>query len=108
MPWPGRPTPDGVRKPANRTRWSACFGADRGACSISAQWRTLAGRAGMDFLIDISPYRDKKNAALRAHRTQYPGLKKLFNHDTTTAFEAFRVAWGPRPHTIPAADLFTE
>ena len=39
----------------------------------------LASRAGMDFIIDIGPYRDKKNAALRAHRTQYPGLKKLFS-----------------------------
>jgi LmbE family N-acetylglucosaminyl deacetylase len=68
----------------------------------------IAGRAGMDFLIDISPYRDKKNAALRAHRTQYPGLKKLFGDDTTTALEAFRVAWGPRPHIMPAADLFTD
>jgi LmbE family N-acetylglucosaminyl deacetylase len=67
----------------------------------------IAGRAGVDFLIDISPYRDKKNAALQAHRTQYPGLKKLFSEDTTTALEAFRVAWGPRPRTIPAADLFT-
>lgn len=69
---------------------------------------TIAGRAGVDFLIDTSPYRDKKNAALRAHRTQYAGLKKLFRDDTTTALEAFRVAWGPRPCTIPAADLFIE
>jgi LmbE family N-acetylglucosaminyl deacetylase len=61
-----------------------------------------------DFLIDISSYRDKKNAALRAHRTQYPGLKKLFGDDSTTALEAFRVAWGSRPRTIPAADLFIE
>jgi len=68
----------------------------------------IAGRAGMDFLIDISSYRDKKNAALRAHRTQYPGLKKLFGDDSTTALEAFRVAWGSRPRTIPAADLFIE
>ena len=68
----------------------------------------LAGRAGIDFLIDISPYRDQKNAALRAHRTQYPGLKNLFRDDTTTAVEAFRVAWGPRPRAIPAADLFAE
>jgi N-acetylglucosamine malate deacetylase 2 len=68
----------------------------------------IAGQAGMDFLIDIGRYRDKKNAALRAHRTQHPGLKKLFSDDTTTALEAFRVAWGPRPHTIPAADLFSE
>jgi N-acetylglucosamine malate deacetylase 2 len=68
----------------------------------------IAGRAGMDFLIDISSYRDKKSAALRAHRTQYPGLKKLFGDDSTTALEAFRVAWGSRPRTIPAADLFIE
>ncbi len=67
----------------------------------------VTSRAGMDFLIDISLYRDKKNAALRAHRTQYAGLKKLFSDDTTTALEAFRVAWGPRPHSIPAVDLFT-
>jgi LmbE family N-acetylglucosaminyl deacetylase len=68
----------------------------------------LAGRAGIDFLIDIRPHREKKNAALRAHRTQYPGLKKLFDDDRTTAVEAFRVAWGPRPHEVPAADLFAE
>lgn len=63
---------------------------------------------GMDFLIDIGPYRDTKNAALRAHRTQYPGLKKLFSDDTTTALEAFRLAWGPRPRKVPASDLFSE
>jgi LmbE family N-acetylglucosaminyl deacetylase len=62
----------------------------------------------MDFLIDVGPYRDKKNAALRAHRTQYAGLSKLFSDDTTTALEAFRVAWGPRPRIRPAADLFIE
>jgi len=65
-------------------------------------------QAGVDFLIDISAYRHKKNAALRAHRTQYPGLKKLFSDDRTTAHEAFRVAWGSRPRMIPAADLFAE
>ena len=68
----------------------------------------IADRAGMDYLIDISPYRDQKNAALRAHRTQYPGLKKLFHDDTTTSLEAFRVGWGRRPRTIPAQDLFAE
>jgi LmbE family N-acetylglucosaminyl deacetylase len=54
----------------------------------------IAGQAEMDFLIDIRPYRDKKNAALQAHRTQYVGLTRLFGDDTTTALEAFRVAWG--------------
>jgi LmbE family N-acetylglucosaminyl deacetylase len=65
-------------------------------------------RAGIDFLIDTSPYSDKKHAALRAHRTQYPGLKKLFSDETTTSREAFRVAWGVRPCTVPAADLFAK
>jgi LmbE family N-acetylglucosaminyl deacetylase len=62
----------------------------------------------MDFLIDIRPYRQKKIAAFRAHRTQYAGLSKLFSDDTTTALEAFRVAWGPRPAISPAADLFSD
>jgi len=61
----------------------------------------------MDFLIDISPYRDKRTRLFGASHA-VSGLKKLFSDDTTTALEAFRVAWGPRPHTIPAADLFTE
>jgi LmbE family N-acetylglucosaminyl deacetylase len=68
----------------------------------------VAGQAGIDFLIDTSPYRDQKIAALRAHRTQYPGLKKIFSDDTTTSREAFRVAWGRRPSTVPAADLFAK
>jgi len=70
--------------------------------------KNVAGQAGIDFLIDTSPYRDKKIAALRAHRTQYPGLKKLFCDDTTTSREAFRVAWGRRPCTVPAPDLFAK
>jgi LmbE family N-acetylglucosaminyl deacetylase len=49
----------------------------------------IAAQPGMDFLIDITSYRQKKMAALRAHRTQ------------------FRVAWGPQPATSPAADLFS-
>ena len=53
-------------------------------------------------------FASQKNAALRAHRTQYTGLRKLFSDDTTTALEAFRVAWGPRPRSVPAADLFAE
>jgi N-acetylglucosamine malate deacetylase 2 len=77
------------------------------ACDLGGM-ENIADRGGMDFLIDISSYREKKNAALRAHRTQYPGLKRLFADDSTTALEAFRVAWGPRPRAIPAMDLFTE
>jgi hypothetical protein len=72
------------------------FGAHRGACSTSAQWRTSVVEPEWTFSIDISPYRDKKNADLQAHCTQYLGLKKLFGDDTTTALEAFRLAWRAR------------
>jgi LmbE family N-acetylglucosaminyl deacetylase len=68
----------------------------------------VASLPGIDFLIDTSPYRDKKTAALQAHRTQYPGLKKLFSDEATTSREAFRVGWGPRPGAGPAADLFAQ
>jgi LmbE family N-acetylglucosaminyl deacetylase len=68
----------------------------------------VAGQPGLDFLIDISPYRDRKIAALQAHRTQYPGLKRLFSDDATTSREAFRVGWGSRPRAVPAADLFAK
>jgi LmbE family N-acetylglucosaminyl deacetylase len=72
------------------------------------QIENLPAQPGMDFLIDVSPYRQKKIAALGAHRTQYAGLSKLFSDDTTTALEAFRIAWGPRPAISPAADLFSD
>jgi LmbE family N-acetylglucosaminyl deacetylase len=67
-----------------------------------------AALPGIDFLIDTSPYRDKKLAALQAHRTQYPGLKRLFSDDATTSREAFRVGWGQRPCAVPAAELFAK
>lgn len=66
----------------------------------------LATQPGIDFLIDIAEFRAAKTAALRAHRTQYPGLRKLFHDDASTAVEAFRLAWGRRPSMIPVRDLF--
>jgi len=61
---------------------------------------------GIDFLIDVAEFREKKQAAARAHRTQYPGLSSIFNSDSTFAWEAFRVGWGPRPAQVPAGDLW--
>ena len=63
---------------------------------------------GIDFLIDIAAFRETKQAALRAHRTQFPGLSKIFSTEAALSFEAFRVACGPRPRTVPAEDLFAE
>ncbi len=72
----------------------------------------LQSEAGIDFLLDVSRWTEKKADAIRAHRTQLPGLGKLFfenpNGRRTFSKEAFRVAWGPRPQTIPADDLFAK
>ena len=71
----------------------------------------LAEQAGCDFLIDTTRWRQEKIAAFQAHRTQFPGLKKLFfdnpNGQRTFNCEAFRLAWGPRPESLPADDLFS-
>jgi LmbE family N-acetylglucosaminyl deacetylase len=70
----------------------------------------LAGYPGIDFLLDVSRWKEKKADAIRAHRTQLPGLGKLFFEKPegvrTFTKEAFRVAAGPRPTTVPADDLF--
>jgi LmbE family N-acetylglucosaminyl deacetylase len=62
---------------------------------------------GVDFLIDISEYQERKEAALKAHRTQWHGLSKLFlSKPGGLLWEAFRVGAGPRPAQVPAANLF--
>lgn len=65
---------------------------------------------GIDFLLDVSRWTGQKADAIRAHRTQLPGLGKLFfenpNGRRTFSKEAFRVASGPRPQAVPADDLF--
>jgi N-acetylglucosamine malate deacetylase 2 len=72
----------------------------------------LRAQPGIDFLIDTSEFAEQKTAALKAHRTQFPGLKKLFfddpNGQRTFNWEAFRIGWGARPASIPANDLFAE
>jgi LmbE family N-acetylglucosaminyl deacetylase len=66
----------------------------------------LGREAGIDFLIDIRMVGEVKRAALQAHRTQFPGLSKIFSTDDSLSWEAFRVGWGPRPGKVPAEDLF--
>lgn len=68
----------------------------------------LEKQPGIDYRIDIRPYREVKEAALRAHRTQWPGLSKLFlGNPTALDWECFRTAWGPRPARVPAGSLFS-
>lgn len=65
---------------------------------------------GIDFLIDTSRWSARKAAAIRAYGTQRLG--RLFFDDPngrrTFCKEAFRLAWGARPKTVPAGDLFAD
>jgi len=62
---------------------------------------------GIDYRIDIRPVRAVKEAALRAHRTQWPGLSKLFlGAPTALDWECFRTGSGPRPGSVPAPSVF--
>jgi LmbE family N-acetylglucosaminyl deacetylase len=67
----------------------------------------LDAAPGIDYRIDIRGQRETKEAALRAHRTQWPGLKRLFlSNATALDQECFRTGSGPRPVRVPAASLF--
>ena len=59
----------------------------------------LAKEPGVDFLIDISKYRDAKAAALRAHRTQHVSIDRHFfdlpDVDRILSVETFRQCFGP-------------
>jgi LmbE family N-acetylglucosaminyl deacetylase len=71
------------------------------------QTENLDGTPGIDYRIDIRGQRDTKEAALRAHGTQWPGLKRLFlGNATALDQECFRTGSGPRPIHVPAASLF--
>jgi LmbE family N-acetylglucosaminyl deacetylase len=60
----------------------------------------LANEPGVDFLVDISRYRDVKAAALRAHRTQHVSIDRHFFHlpdlDRILSVETFRRHSDPR------------
>ncbi len=75
-----------------------------------ARTADLANRPGIDFLIDTSAFWEKKQAAITAHRTQLPGLRKLFfdkgDVTKTLSVEAFRLGWGQRPDPAPAGDFY--
>lgn len=68
----------------------------------------LAERPGADFLLDVSPWRDRKAAALRAHRSQHLSVGVFFNQpdlDRVLGVEVWRQAWGPPLGRRPSNDL---
>ena len=70
----------------------------------------LAKEPGVDFLIDISKYRDTKAAALRAHRTQHVSIDRHFfslpDLEKILSVETLRQGFGPPLPARPLGDLF--
>ena len=67
-------------------------------------------RAGVDFVIDVRRWRERKVAALQAHRTQAQSLQRNFfgqpDADRLLGYEYFRQGWGPALGVRPLTDLF--
>jgi LmbE family N-acetylglucosaminyl deacetylase len=70
------------------------------------------GQAGGDFILDVSPWRDRRAAALRAHRTQHLSVDKYFfeqpHTDRILDTESWRQAWGPPLPLRPAHDILQD
>lgn len=70
----------------------------------------LADQPGVDFVIDVSEWRDRKANALRAHATQNRSASRNFfaqqDCDLLLGAELFRQGWGPRLERRPLHDLF--
>jgi LmbE family N-acetylglucosaminyl deacetylase len=71
----------------------------------------LSTEPGIDFVVDITRWRDRKAAALRAHRTQHLSIDRHFlnkpNLDAILAIESYRQAWGPPLDVRPGGDVFS-
>jgi LmbE family N-acetylglucosaminyl deacetylase len=64
---------------------------------------------GADYVIDVSPWRDRRIAALRAHRTQHLSTDRYFftqpDLDRILSAEIWRHGFGPPPRERPAREL---
>jgi LmbE family N-acetylglucosaminyl deacetylase len=70
----------------------------------------LADHPGVDFVIDVSAWRDRRAAALRAHRTQHLSVDRYFfsqpDWERMLDLETWRQASGPPLTRRPLADIF--
>jgi LmbE family N-acetylglucosaminyl deacetylase len=70
----------------------------------------VAAEPGVDFVLDISEWRQQKAEALRAHRTQHDSIDRHFfsqpDVDRILSVEAYRHAWGPPLSRRPSDDVF--
>lgn len=69
----------------------------------------LARTPGVDFLVDIRPWREIKARALAAHRTQHQSINRLFlerpDRDAILSWETFRLAGGVPVEEAPVEDV---
>jgi LmbE family N-acetylglucosaminyl deacetylase len=72
----------------------------------------LEAQPGADFVVDVSRWRERRIAALRAHRSQHLSIDRHFfskpNLDRILAAEIWRQAWGPALHDRPAQDVLLD
>ena len=70
---------------------------------------SLHAQPGVDFVVDVSTWKEVKAAALRAHATQHVSVDKHFfsqpDVDQILGVEMFRHAWGPPLESRPARDI---
>jgi len=70
----------------------------------------LEDQPGADVIIDVSPWRDRRIAALRAHRSQHISIDRCFfdqpDLNRILDVEIWRQAFGPALSERPARELF--
>jgi len=74
----------------------------------AARLERVLEHPGVDVAVDITRWRERKAAALRAHRTQHSSINRYFfsqpDVDRILSLEIWRQAWGP-PLQRPQGDL---
>jgi LmbE family N-acetylglucosaminyl deacetylase len=72
--------------------------------------QTMGEQPGADFVIDVAAFRERRAAALRAHRSQHLSIGRFFFNrpdcDRILGTEIWRQAFGPDPARRPAKDVF--
>ena len=100
-------------------RWHPELGAAHGVqrllwTPLVAPWEAVAidsldEHPGVDFVIDVSRWHDRRVEALKAHRTQHLSIDRSFFQRSdlveVLAREIWRQAWGPPLTRRPESDL---
>ena len=77
----------------------------------AAGFDDLDEHPGADFVLDVSAWRDRRIAALRAHRTQHLSVARYFFNQPDPArvldIETWRQGWGPPIEERPSDDIMS-